>query len=247
MPRHDTVRPMTEGQRVDLTATLIQAMPPLSFADAKNITSNKRAFCKDIRAVFAKYSLEWTANKKLMEWYHFYKNEFGLDLNFAGITIPQRREGFDRLIVVPQGLTIQQVLDKCGEKFPVFTYAGSDFRNLVIVNSRDATHGHYAIRVRDRVEADEEWKDHSAKLLTGVGMKGETLHERLLHELKYFLETGKHLDISSTTLCSGSRDSVGGVFGVHWSDTDRLAIGIYSTADSHDRLRSRQVIDAVAA
>jgi hypothetical protein len=42
--------------------------------------------------------------------------------------------------------------------------------------------------------------------LAARNIRGHYLLERLLYELKYFAETGKHLDIDNLTLCSGSRD-----------------------------------------
>ncbi len=83
------------------------------------------------------------------------------------------------------------------------------------------------------MEADEELKNKSANMLAEAGIKGETLPERLLHELKYFTDTGKHLDVKNTTLCSGSRDpygvvplvdwlSVAGGMRMHWCGLDDL-------------------------
>jgi len=56
-------------------------------------------------------------------------------------------------------------------------------------------------------------------------VKTETLKERLIHGLKYFIESGRHLDTLNTTLCAGSRytdDCVpivgarNGQFDVYW-------------------------------
>ncbi len=246
MPRHEAVRPMTDGQRTDIIATLVQAIPPLSFADAENVGSKKGAFITDVRAVFAKYSLEWTTNRHLVEWHRFYKKYFGLDLNFSGITIPERREGFDRLIVVAQGITIQQAFEKCREMFGVWKYTDADLDEVVTLNDRDTKLGHYAIWVRDRIEADEENKNRSANQLKGANINGETLLERLLHELKYYTETKKHLDILNVTLCCGSRYSDGDVPKVRWYDTGRLSVYGCSPGAAFDGLRCREVVSAVA-
>lgn len=246
MPRHEAVRPMTEGQRTDITTTLVQAIPPLSFADAENIGSKKGSFIADIRAVFAKYSLEWTANRSLMEWHRFYKTNFRLDLNFAGITIPERREGFDRLIVVAQGVTIQQVFDTCRAVFGAWKYTDANLDEFVTVNDRDTKLGHYAIWVRDRIEADEEHQNQSANQLKDASINGETLLERLLHELKYYADLGQHLDIVNVTLCSGSRDSGGDVPRVCWYDAGRLSVDWCLPDDAGGSLRSREVVSAAA-
>lgn len=247
MPRHEAVRPMTDGQRTDIIATLVQAIPPLTFADADNIGSKKGALIADIRAVFAKYSLEWTTNRHLVEWHRFYKINFRLDLNFAGLTIPEQREGFDRLIVVAQGVTIQQVFDVCRVVFGAQKYTDANLDEVVMINDRDAKQGHYAIRVRDRIEADEEHRNRSANQLKNDAICGETLLERLLHELKYYAESGKHLDIVNVTLCSGSRDSGGDVPGVCWSGAGRLSVDWYDPVDAYGDLRSREVVPSATA
>lgn len=247
MPRHEAVRPMTDGQRTDIITTLVQALPPLSFADAKNITAHKGDFIADIRTTFGKYSMEWTTNQKLVEWQSFYRVHFGLELSFASLQIPERREGFDRLIVVAQGVTIQQVFDKCAEKFGAWKYTDQNLDEAVPTNDRDASHGSYAIWVRDVVEADEQWKNKSANALSHIGVKGETLLERLLHELKYYLETGEHLDIVNVTLCYGSRHSVGRVPRVDWHDSGRLGVRWYDPGDEGDDLRCREVVSTAAA
>lgn len=134
--------------------------------------------------------------QKLNEWQRFYNAEFGLDLNLSAINIPEQKEGFERLIVVAQGITPQQVLDRCGKKYR--TWNGStNLDGVPLTNVRDAKLGHYAIWVRD-------------------AMTGYTLLERLLHELKYYLETGKHLYSENTSVCSGSRYPDGRVPFVDW-------------------------------
>lgn len=55
--------------------------------------------------------------------------------------------------------------------------------------------------------------------------EGITLRERLFLELAYFTETGEHLDVTGYTICSGSRDSDGGVPGVYWS-ADYRGVGV---------------------
>ena len=245
MPRHETVRPMTEGQKTDIQTTLLQTVPPLSFADAKNIGDNKSPFMDDIRAVFAKYSVEWQTNKALMEWFHFYKEHFGLEPNFATLNIPEQRAGFTRLIVVAQGVTIQQVYDKCKQLFGTWKYTDNSLDQAVPTNDRDTKNGHYAIWIRDRVEADEELKNKSANDLKKANTPGITLLERLLLELKYFKETGKHLDIENWTLCSGSRRSDGNVPYVFW-DGVKLGVDWYYVDDAYDYLRAREVVSEVA-
>lgn len=181
-----------------------------------------------------------TVREMLVDWSKFYKDVYGLDLDFSGIAIPVRKHGFDRLLVVAQGMTPQRLFDKCKEMFPTRKYAD---RNLdeVVKSDRTAQNGHYAVWVRDREEADEENKNLSANKLAERGESGETLEERLLHEQKFFKETGEHLDEENVTLCAGSRDSDGDVPGVYFR-SDQVRVSWYHTDRSYDSLRSRSVV-----
>ena len=241
MPRHETVRPMTEGQKTEIQTTQLHGIPPLSFADANNILSKKGSFMDDIRAVYAKYSVEWQTNKALMEWFSLYKGYFDIELNFAGLNIPERRPGFNWLVVISHEVTMQMVYDKCKQLFGAWKYTEISLDQAVPTNDRYTKNGHYAIWVRDRVEADEELKNNSADDLKASNTPGITLLERLLLELKYFKETGKHLDIDNVTLCSGSRNSDGSVPYVDWHD-GRLRVGWFGPGRRDDFLRSREVV-----
>jgi hypothetical protein len=42
-------------------------------------------------------------------------------------------------------------------------------------------------------------------MIKEAGLKTETLLERMLHELVFFSETRKHLDVNNLTFCCGSR------------------------------------------
>jgi len=49
---HETVREMTQGQLKDIAATLIGAIPDLTFEEAKAITGNKRSLVSGVQEVF---------------------------------------------------------------------------------------------------------------------------------------------------------------------------------------------------
>ncbi len=177
----------------------------------------------------------------LSDWRSFWKDNFNLDLDFTTLRIPPQQEGFNRLLIMLEGMTANRLYAKCAELFPCWRYMD----NLNTVTSdRDPTKlGTYAIWARDRVEADEELKSKSANDLREAGVKGETLPERLLHELKYFTETKEHLDVRTITLCSGSRDPHGGVPDVRWrSEGGEMGVGWYIPARRGVSLRVRAVV-----
>ena len=180
------------------------------------------------------------SRKEREAWERFYGEELGLAVDVSRVTVPDNPGGFDRVIVVTQDVTIKMVLDACRRYFPVWTYT-EDLDAVVAENERTTTGGSYAIRVRDRVEADEELKGRSAALVAQQLLATMTLLERLIYELKYFKETKKHLDMSNVTLATGSRDRGGSVPGVRWGD-DGLGVGWCLVQSANDNRRARQVV-----
>lgn len=190
--------------------------------------------------VTAKLGADTALEAWLADWSAFYKDVFNLDLSFGGtLSVPARRLGFDRLIVVAEGMTPQRLYDKCAELFPCWKHAD---RNLdkIIVSDRTAKNGHYAIWVRNRQEADEENKNLSADHLKKRRTPEITLEERELYELKFFKETGKHLDEVNWTLCAGSRYSDGHV--PYANCYDRFKVRRSCVSDHHGNSRSRSVV-----
>lgn len=97
---------------------------------------------------------------------------------------------------------------------------------------------------KPNVEADEENANKSSDDLGEEGLKnGITLRERLIMELQYFKETGKHLDNDNITLCAGSRHLDGGIPSVHWSrDFRKVYVDWYSADDRNGDVRSRSAV-----
>lgn len=183
-------------------------------------------------------------DEHLSPWIEFYKKYFGIVVDLPGLRslqIPAKVAGFDRLIIVVQGIGLNEVWKICVKRFKCYKYTDSDLESLVTENDRDPANGSYAVWVRDVVEADGDMKNLSAKDLAEKSIKGVTLLERLIHELKYFSETGKHLDIDNVTLCSGSRYSDGDVPDAGWFG-DELGVGWADPASRGSRLRSRVAV-----
>jgi hypothetical protein len=91
-------------------------------------------------------------------------------------------------------------------------------------------------------EADEEQKNKSYQDLEAAGLLPSviTLRERIILEIQYFRETGKHLDVENITLTS-SRDSRGRVVRVDW-DGDELGIDWYRVGARFGPLRARVAV-----
>jgi hypothetical protein len=170
----------------------------------------------------------------------FYKEFFGMDLDFSGVHIPKRVSVFDYLLIIAESLSLDKVYEACIKNFPCSRYGYEDMWLAAVRNDRSPIK-HYAIWVRDIQESDEELRNLSANQISGRGIKTETLMERLIHELIYWHNTKKHLDMKSTTLCAGSRDKDGRVPCVNWCGVN-MNVSCYSSSHSGDFLRARQVV-----
>ena len=178
----------------------------------------------------------------IADWEKFYR-DLGVAADFSGLAIPKKQEEFDRLVVVAKGITPQGGYDLCSKLFTCWKYTDESLDEIIIHEDRVAKDGPYAVWVRDRVEADEELADKSFNDLAKMKIPGITLTEREILEARYFQETGKHLDVSNWTLCSGSRDSDGYVPDAYWHGLCRkFNVHWAIPADAFGRLRSRQVV-----
>jgi hypothetical protein len=141
---------------------------------------------------------------------------------------------------VTPNLVVKTMSEKLGVQFYLYT---NDLNGSVSTNDRDPANGSYLVRFAKNVEADEELQNQSADQLAEAGVKGNTLLERFLLGMAYFMSTGDHLDVKNVTLCSGSRYSGGGVPDVRWNPERRKLC--VDWADRDDRgagLRSREVV-----
>ncbi len=239
-----------QGLRAELEERLAGEDGELWLAEGKKFLRKETCWLKlesrsdpsaPVKAILAR-------DKWLERWQNFYRLVFGiksstLRAEFKKLRVPLRRAGFYRLVVVLKGLDCNQVFGICAKSFPSWRWT-EDLNGAIVHNDREPTQN-YAIWIRDRVEADEENKNLSADDLQSRDHLGMTLLERLLLELFYHWETGRHLDIENWTLCAGSRYSDGRVpfvlyasgdcrLCVDWTDRDRLL----------GHLRSRSVVSS---
>jgi len=134
-------------------------------------------------------------------------------------------------------LKTSEILQKCKDKFPVWSYLDDNRLDKDFPLPKKITTRYF----KKNIEADEELKNKSAEDLEKEYIEGITLRERLLLELQYFEETGKHLDIKNITICSGSRDLDGYVPYVFWYDV-KLQVSWSNPSYRNAGLRSREVV-----
>jgi hypothetical protein len=235
---------MTPGQMKDLISAVTQGIPSnLSFEIARKLIGEKKKIAREVRKLFlSKESYDYV--KLVAEWESFYRRLFGKEYDFSSIIISEKPNvGRWRLLIIVD-LTLEQLYAKCKELFQgkCWRWTDDNLDKKVVWNERDAKNGAYAIWVKDEVEADENLKNNSTNDIKAKDIMTETLAERLIHELKFFDETGGHLDINNWTLCSGSRYVDDLVPCVRWDSDDKLYVHWCNSVSTHDDLRSRQVV-----
>ncbi len=143
-------------------------------------------------------------------WVYFYEKYFNIKLNRTDLKIPDRREGFNWLVIVARGVRLNDVWTVCKGHFQCWNYANNtdDLESLMQESERGVIQVTSVFWFRDRCEADKEMQDLSANDQTKPSI---SLIARCLLELKYFNETGKKLDLYHYTLCAGSRYANGTV------------------------------------
>jgi len=142
----------------------------------------RRGFCLPLGTAHDPEKNVSSDEEQLYSWVTLYK-DLGVILDPAEVKIPERKPDFDRLIVVPKGMTAQKAFELCHMCFKgkcwKYEDQSLDFIAPEDKNDRTAKEASYAIWIRDCQEADEELKDLSADNLTEKEIKGITLCERL--------------------------------------------------------------------
>lgn len=248
METRETVLPITPGQVKELASALVRAVPlDMSFETAQ-AWIGRQGLLQDIlrRGPGLVFSTHSVAVSLLLEgWQSFYKKFFGLDTDFSSVRIPERKPGFDRLLIIAQGLTPNQII-QAYQRMSIKVWLHIEDLDSALdwdKEERNPKNGSYAIWVRNRQEADEELKNLSANQITEKGLTTETLTERLIHGLVYHSETNHHLDEANVTLCSGSRSQDSDVPSVFWYGYDsEVFVRWFLPVGSGVYLRSRQVV-----
>jgi hypothetical protein len=179
------------------------------------------------------------------EWIYFYSMTFDLQFDpqkiFSNIVLPKSRRGFDQIMLVPQGLTSGEVFDASTDHFAISSIY-EDLNSQVVNNDRD-TITSYALRLRD---CQEPVRQNEMMLVKDLKDNDQidcmTLLERLLYGLKFFIDTGAHLDEKLATFCVGSSDSQEQVPFVSTKNNGQVTIDRASLSSVDPTVLARQVI-----
>jgi hypothetical protein len=230
---------LTAGQVGEVLSPIIEVVLGTKPARVQYWIGRKKKLAAEVGKVLI--GVNFSNAELISEWENFYRS-LGINCDLSGVAIPDNPGDFDRVIIVAQGVTPQKLYNKCKELFPCWKWTDKNLSEIII-SDRVPKNGSYAIRIRDRVEADEELKNLSANELKQQRIQGIILEERLIYELKYFKETGKHLDIDNWTLCSGSRYDDGDVPFVNWFDYyGKMCVSWCGAGVASGSLRSRETV-----
>jgi len=239
MANHEKVQsaPLTSGEIFEFTAAVVEQLPrDLDPAKVRYYSAKKSRLGKALRELLAKP--QEVIN--LPEWQDFFRRVLGRNVDLSNLHIPAKPDYLCRPIVNPGCFTPNDLYDACTKLFKTWRYT-NDLNVIKDVVSRPATP--YVIWVRDTEEADQDMANISANQITERKINTETLSERLIHELKFYDETKKHLDEKNYTLCASSRDPHGDVPGVRWSSVyGKMSVGWCFLDDRHDSIRARVAI-----
>jgi hypothetical protein len=185
-------------------------------------------------------------NKIMRDWEKFYKNNFNLNADFSKIYIPRCPNIGWRLLIILQGIGPELAFRKSQKILGSVTkFYDASLDDVIVENERDSKNGSYAIWVRNGKEADRIHKNKSANQVKAEKLLTETCLERLIHGLKYFRETGKHLDVKTATFCSGSWDSDGRVpcvCQIYSFDQDSILVTWHRRDSDDSNVRAREVV-----
>lgn len=181
--------------------------------------------------------------KEKEQWARFYQKHFAIGLPWDNtLKIPKKPvEGNWGLVIISQGLTLNQVYGAMSKAFKCWTY-NDNLNKAVPINIRD-TKTAYAIWVREGLEPDEKYLGKSTNQADPGMNIGVTLLERMIMEIQSFDWTGKHLDVKGSTLCTGSRCSDGRVPCVGNASDDRgVMVHWYSSCNTDSIYGLREAV-----
>lgn len=226
---------LSTGEAFEFGAAVMQQLGRDIDPDkARYYIANKKQLGDDLR----KLGIHKIPEFDTASWSSFYAKHFGITVCLSGLHVPPKPDYVCRAIVIVPGITNNQVFDACTKAFKAWRYE-NDLDTVRDMAKRPD--GPYVVWVRDVVEADDDMKNKSANDIERAGICTLTLKERMILEIAYFDETGKHLDINNWTLCAGSRGSGGLVPGVFWRD-DELHVYWTRVGRRGSSLRARVVV-----
>lgn len=237
---------ISHGRLQELTSSIIKNIPKnIDPEVALDWINNPSSLAEVLEIALSKETAQtYNTHFQKLKWLQFYRSVFDLklDLNF---TLPKSKYGFNGMVIVHQEVNENIVYGKCVELFDRKGWSYSKSLTLScsdkdVVKTRTKPYG---VWIRNYTQASMEFpgmscKDHNKN----KNIFGMTLLERLLLELKYYWESGEHLDTESLTLCYGNLPNQHqNIPYVSWT-SDGMEIGIHHIEASDSYMSIREVI-----
>ena len=232
-------------QTLTFAGAVLAQLPQIAEAEQQRFISKPQLLNRVLRQAFAVPLDLWAETR--LEHERFYYEMFGMKVSLTDIRVPDAEDDINIPLFIHSGLMklfggqlIEGLFQIAKSRFPSRKYVDEVLDIVIPTHGCHPKDGSYAILVRNRVEADEENKNLSADDVAEKQMSTETILERIIHELFHHWKTGKHLDVSNWTLCSGSRYRDGRVPFAYWSDS-KFHVYWTSPARHSPHLRPRSV------
>jgi hypothetical protein len=152
---------------------------------------------------------------QIKDWTRFYADVFGRKIDTTGLIIPNETTELNGLVIIPKDMSIQEAWNAYEKEGILTRYDNQG--EFGLDNLDEITQGHndreptesYALRIADAAESDKKPEDSDNGHNVTTTEPRMTLLERLLFGLKYYRNTGEHLDTETVTCCFGTTNLQG--------------------------------------
>ena len=213
-------KPATAMQYATLTGEIALAVAGAnpSFDHMQELLGSKVRTRGAVTAALKALKIDVGGDSRLLKEQQFLAS-LGIAVDIAGLTIPELPRGFNQIAINPVGqLRKEKLFELCSYKFLAWKYYNDLDKTTAQEQARPKTT--YVFGYRGGTEPDKEHLGKSHNKAMAEGMTFLTLEERIWAELRYFANTGRHLDEVGWTITS-SLASDGIAFGAGWDSGDR--------------------------
>lgn len=126
---------------------------------------------------------------------------FGWQFDPFDLILPKTVSDFRWMIIRPQGITLKVFFDLYSANLPTKNCLANLSDVEISHEDRDSIKGTYAIRVRDSIKIDREWRNSPF----GHNRKTISLTEQGILDFAFSLLNGNKCNIDYWTRCDGSR------------------------------------------
>jgi len=244
MKKHEIVqKPLTPGEVFELGELTLQSLPrDLDALKVRAELSSKGKLRRDLAEFFRRRYAAWPHTINVASWTDFYYRIFSKEVDLSGLSVPAQPDyPCWPIVIVPGLVTNNEVFDASKRLFGDAWRYVDNLNTVLDVVERPK--GPYVVWVKALVEVDQDLANTSADQIMERKLNTITLLERFVLGLKYYDETGQHLDVKNWTLCAGSRFADGSVPYVCWSPTLRkLGVHRCSSRGADPGVRARAAV-----